>query len=1394
MSTPVLHHGDQDFDLQELKRFRVERVPSIASLSGEAASSQARLVFAIDEEALYIGQQGVWRPASGSSVSWQSPVASEVNLPVLPVPGNGESRVVIAGPYGAPSVYAFDGSNWVNILSDSRLVYKDASRAFTALPTVTGAPHATLPAQLITKDHYETQTPTWFTSYSGGVTWAGPVATPAALGTATVLGTVKAVLAGTPSTYTELYIWSPGNVWRPLTDQSVLASAIASKVAQTTQVIAGTGLSGGGALSGNVTLDVSYGTTTGTAAQGDDARLSRSISVGTGMTGGGSLGSGNVSVGLSFGTAAGTVCAGDDPRFVTLASASQRADYAFLLSPAVAPTGTLALVPDSVNQLYRNTGADYNTAPVSSNTSRTWKAVASSYDGKILLALDSASSTVQLSLNGGATWANKHTAQIWSDCTMSYDGSLMIVVGASQNIYTSTDGTVWTSRDSSRAWSKVRVSANGKIAVAAVDGGAVYLSTDNGATWAAQTPTATTWGGLAISGDGTYIVAVADGGHLFLSSNTGGTWTDDPAAFGPLGNKAFKGCAISENGSTILVVAGSADNFASTIDRVTGTVTTTAPSTAYSACAMSYDGRVQIAVASSLYVSVTSGGTWGAKGSATPTYSCVATSFDGTRCLLGGNGPGTLYTGIWGWELVSGLKTSTMYLGTAAAVVGGAINGTIAATQVAVGSGTDTIGGSSAFTWDSTKGSLRITQPVLSATLPTAMLTLTGAACTAVTAGSESIDLDIALDRTVQWATGALATQRAIVIRSPTYAFVGASVLGDADTLCVLGPPSGGTNATLTEACGIVVETRALTNVTTSFALKATAATGGTTNWAAGFVGPVSVSTGILRVVTTALASVQTPTANTAVHVAYGTGNGTITRLLLDTYMGTGAGYNSYSGRSARGSNTAPSAIQNNDDMVHLAAWGYGATGYCATGRGRMAIAAAENWTDAAQGTYISFDVTETGGIVTSEKVRIWSNGGVQIGGTFTASPGTTGLAVNGIMTQVSASGFTTIAAATQDGVKIVGRTAGTASRTVSITPTTLTASRTFTLPDVDGTATTGTGTAAQIAYWSGTNAVTGAATLTLTTTSGAALLAHAAGTSTATTTTAAAAHSATFSGVFTTGPTSALSSTVTFSGATNTAAVILTSLYASMTASGAIANATSVSGSYVTLTATPSGNVGAIPYTALHAVSAVTSAANTRFASGTLLGALLGATLNTANTTGVAVAAAVVGAKVVPSVVTTNASGTNTLAAVYGLWVAPGTFSSTGGGGMTVTNYYGLYLATLTLTTMTVTNRYGVYQQDPLAVNYFASDVKVATAGKGFFVAEGTNAKMGQAVLTAGTVTVATTAVNASSRIFLSNQVNGGTAGFLRVSAQVNGTSFDITSSSNTDTSTISWLIVDAA
>lgn len=65
-----------------------------------------------------------------------------------------------------------------------------------------------------------------------------------------------------------------------------------------------------------------------------------------------------------------------------------------------------------------------------------------------------------------------------------------------------------------------------------------------------------------------------------------------------------------------------------------------------------------------------------------------------------------------------------------------------------------------------------------------------------------------------------------------------------------------------------------------------------------------------------------------------------------------------------------------------------------------------------------------------------------------------------------------------------------------------------------------------------------------------------------------------------------------------------------------------------------------------------------------------------------------------------------------------------------------------------------------------------------------------GWAVLVAGVVVVTTTAVTTVSDIFVTSQMDGGTPGWLRISARTPGASFTITSSSNTDHSAVAWRI----
>jgi hypothetical protein len=91
-------------------------------------------------------------------------------------------------------------------------------------------------------------------------------------------------------------------------------------------------------------------------------------------------------------------------------------------------------------------------------------------------------------------------------------------------------------------------------------------------------------------------------------------------------------------------------------------------------------------------------------------------------------------------------------------------------------------------------------------------------------------------------------------------------------------------------------------------------------------------------------------------------------------------------------------------------------------------------------------------------------------------------------------------------------------------------------------------------------------------------------------------------------------------------------------------------------------------------------------------------------------------------------------------------------------------------------------------------SDIVVGLAGKTLRVKEGTNAKAGTVTLNGTTaVTVSTTAVTSTSRIYLGFVTPAGTPGAPYVSAKTVGTSFQVKSVAG-DTSLIAWWIIEAA
>lgn len=98
----------------------------------------------------------------------------------------------------------------------------------------------------------------------------------------------------------------------------------------------------------------------------------------------------------------------------------------------------------------------------------------------------------------------------------------------------------------------------------------------------------------------------------------------------------------------------------------------------------------------------------------------------------------------------------------------------------------------------STGGFWQVTGPAGSTTNTGSLVGWTAGAFTNATLSTEIVDVDWKLNRSIQFATGALTTERSFVIRPPSYSFVGASTITDAVSFEVTAAPTASTNATIT--------------------------------------------------------------------------------------------------------------------------------------------------------------------------------------------------------------------------------------------------------------------------------------------------------------------------------------------------------------------------------------------------------------------------------------------------------------------------------------------------------------------------------------------------------------------------------------------------------------------
>lgn len=94
---------------------------------------------------------------------------------------------------------------------------------------------------------------------------------------------------------------------------------------------------------------------------------------------------------------------------------------------------------------------------------------------------------------------------------------------------------------------------------------------------------------------------------------------------------------------------------------------------------------------------------------------------------------------------------------------------------------------------------------------------------------------------------------------------------------------------------------------------------------------------------------------DTASHIV---GEDATTALIV---MDSFAGVSQIVGRRAQGSNASPTAVTSSSNILTLGAKGYGTSAYSTADRATINLAAAQTWTNTAQGTKITFETTPVG-------------------------------------------------------------------------------------------------------------------------------------------------------------------------------------------------------------------------------------------------------------------------------------------------------------------------------------------------------------------------------------------------------------------------------------------------
>lgn len=270
---------------------------------------------------------------------------------------------------------------------------------------------------------------------------------------------------------------------------------------------------------------------------------------------------------------------------------------------------------------------------------RNWRAVASSADGRTLVAVVYGGQ-IYVSTNYGASWTARYTTRNWQAVASSADGRKLVAAVAGGQIYTSTDGGItWTARENNRNWSAVASSLDGVNLVATENGGRIYVSYNAGQSWSAR-ESSRAWVAVASSANGTNLIAAVYGGQLYVSTDAGVSWTAREEY------RNWVAVACSADGSRLVAAVPGDTLYLSTDGGVSWAQAAASPLMQWTAVASSADGMCLAAVFSpgGIYVSTDSGNSWTLRSGA-PTslaWAGVTISGDGATIAAVPNG-GQIY-------------------------------------------------------------------------------------------------------------------------------------------------------------------------------------------------------------------------------------------------------------------------------------------------------------------------------------------------------------------------------------------------------------------------------------------------------------------------------------------------------------------------------------------------------------------------------------------------------------------------------------------------------------------------------------------------------------------------------------------------------------------------------